>query len=475
MKNNKGFTLVELLAVIVILAIILAISIPAITKIVDSSKKAAFAESNKMVIRAVMLKASSDDTFNYASITAQNASEKLNIALDGFQTLTISKYGGSYYVISTGKDNFNGYTSYGTKDSLTVEKTQDAQIALPVPTTSTTDTCFTFVSGTITDYSDSCTRDVVIPGTINEVAVTAIGDNAFVSTLPITSVYIPYGITSIGDNAFLNNNISSLFIPGSVKLIEMGAFAGVPLTSLVLSEGLETIGNSVFNGSTLDSLVLPTTITSLGCGMFNSIKNFTMLENTISSNYCPYINGSVDNAILPGTFKTISGGFLAGKGLKTLILNEGIETISSGAFSGNLLTTLDIPSSMRTIDGGAFGSNKLTTVNFANGIITIDGGAFSNNLITSLTIPASVKTIDDGAFGSNKIGSIIVPSTVTTLGWGAFETNLLTSITMQGSSTVVDPDVIDENNYAFQEAYIAGGAGTYIGTQTGTTWIKQQN
>jgi type IV pilus assembly protein PilA len=38
MKKNKGFTLVELLAVIVILAIILAIAIPGIGLIINNSK-----------------------------------------------------------------------------------------------------------------------------------------------------------------------------------------------------------------------------------------------------------------------------------------------------------------------------------------------------------------------------------------------------------------------------------------------------
>ena len=39
MKNNKGFTLVELLTVIVILAIILAIAVPGISKILEGQRK----------------------------------------------------------------------------------------------------------------------------------------------------------------------------------------------------------------------------------------------------------------------------------------------------------------------------------------------------------------------------------------------------------------------------------------------------
>ena len=53
MKNNKGFTLVELLTVIVILAIILAIAVPGISKILEGSKKSAFEADAKMLITGI--------------------------------------------------------------------------------------------------------------------------------------------------------------------------------------------------------------------------------------------------------------------------------------------------------------------------------------------------------------------------------------------------------------------------------------
>lgn len=56
MKNNKGFTLVELLAVIVILAIILAIAVPGISKIIEGSKKGAFEADAKMLITGINYK-----------------------------------------------------------------------------------------------------------------------------------------------------------------------------------------------------------------------------------------------------------------------------------------------------------------------------------------------------------------------------------------------------------------------------------
>ena len=49
MKKKNGFTLVELLAVIVILAIILVIAVPQIMDTIDSARKASLESSVKMV------------------------------------------------------------------------------------------------------------------------------------------------------------------------------------------------------------------------------------------------------------------------------------------------------------------------------------------------------------------------------------------------------------------------------------------
>ncbi len=61
-KNQKGFTLVELLAVIVILGIIAAIAIPSIGAIIDNSKKDAHIANAEMLVSAARLAIASNDT-----------------------------------------------------------------------------------------------------------------------------------------------------------------------------------------------------------------------------------------------------------------------------------------------------------------------------------------------------------------------------------------------------------------------------
>jgi type IV pilus assembly protein PilA len=53
LKSKKGFTLVELLAVIVILAIILAIAVPGISGIINSARRSAFESDVKMIITGI--------------------------------------------------------------------------------------------------------------------------------------------------------------------------------------------------------------------------------------------------------------------------------------------------------------------------------------------------------------------------------------------------------------------------------------
>lgn len=62
LKNQKGLTLVELLAVIVILGIIAAIAVPSIGNIIDNSKKDAhIANAQQLVSSARLAVAANDD------------------------------------------------------------------------------------------------------------------------------------------------------------------------------------------------------------------------------------------------------------------------------------------------------------------------------------------------------------------------------------------------------------------------------
>ena len=91
MKLNKsGFTLVELLAVIVILATIVMIAAPSVTNYLESSRKKAYVLNARQVIEAV-----GNDVLMNGSKTAYNM-EDINKLLDSKHRLVTSPYGQNY-------------------------------------------------------------------------------------------------------------------------------------------------------------------------------------------------------------------------------------------------------------------------------------------------------------------------------------------------------------------------------------------
>lgn len=60
MKNKKGFTLVELLAVIVILAVLVLLAVPSVLKMMDGAKENAFEIEAENIINGAKLKYADD-------------------------------------------------------------------------------------------------------------------------------------------------------------------------------------------------------------------------------------------------------------------------------------------------------------------------------------------------------------------------------------------------------------------------------
>ena len=118
MKKKNGFTLVELLAVIVILAIILVIAVPKITDTIKNSKKASFESSAKTIAaQAEKKKMEKEILEDTGSI---NCSDVVKLNDTDYDSCSITFDGNTAKVSLVGKGKFEGLQIInGTKDNAT--------------------------------------------------------------------------------------------------------------------------------------------------------------------------------------------------------------------------------------------------------------------------------------------------------------------------------------------------------------------
>ena len=119
MKNKgRGFTLVELLAVIVILAIILVIAVPKITDTIKNSKKASFESSAKTIAAQAEKKKMEKEILEDAG--SINCSDVVKLNDTDYGNCSITFDGNTAKVTLVGKGKFEGLKiTNGTKDSAT--------------------------------------------------------------------------------------------------------------------------------------------------------------------------------------------------------------------------------------------------------------------------------------------------------------------------------------------------------------------
>ena len=234
MKKIKGFTLVELLAVIVILAIILVIAVPKITDTIKNSKIASFESSAKTIAAQAEKKKMEKEILEDTSSISCSDIVKLNDSDYGLCTITFD--GNKAKVSITGKGKFDGLK--------VVNATKDSAVAVENKIEYTDPNCFVVSNGVITDYknpttalntimdalvekvyakpsistdrtydSDKCPRDVVIPEKINGVTITGIGHHAFAMD-DIHTLDIPSTVANLKDAIFKygesNKNLTTI-------------------------------------------------------------------------------------------------------------------------------------------------------------------------------------------------------------------------------------------------------------------------
>ena len=115
--KKRGFTLVELLAVIVVIGVILVIVVPRVLKNIDEEKKSAFISSAKALIRKVEYDYMDKEDFDYVSLKTFNIND-ISMSNYDIDNSTIKMKDGDIYIKLIGKEKFEGYKCIGTINNL---------------------------------------------------------------------------------------------------------------------------------------------------------------------------------------------------------------------------------------------------------------------------------------------------------------------------------------------------------------------
>ena len=126
-EKKNAFTLIELLAVIVILAVILVISIPRILNVIEESKKDSIKSSARMIINSAEKKNMIDKVNGSTEeVTCDNS---VKLSKEDYESckITIDEEGKATIDL-VGKGKFDGYKCIGTNDNLNCTKTESLKL-----------------------------------------------------------------------------------------------------------------------------------------------------------------------------------------------------------------------------------------------------------------------------------------------------------------------------------------------------------
>ena len=343
-KVKKGFTLVELLAVIVILAIILVIAVPQIMSVIESARKGSIESTAKLIVEGAEREYTNRKILG--KTTNVKCADVVNLNDNDYGTCIITfDSTGKATVKVTGKGKFEGYTCNGNSTNMECTKKD---------TTPTNASYFSYseVDGgiTITGYNIEGGTDVVIPSEINGKKVVAIADYAFMIEDENPSISMN-NTKKISPSYLYNNNNGKI-----VAKLASVAYKGLEITSVIIPTTVLSIGNSAFADNKLTQVTIPSSVTSIG-------------------NYA-FDNNQLTEVTIPSSVTSIGNFAFRSNSLTEVTIPNGISTIKEGTFAFNELTSIVIPSSVTSIGNSAFAANKLTEVTIPSGVENIGIGAF---------------------------------------------------------------------------------------------------
>jgi hypothetical protein len=286
------------------------------------------------------------------------------------------------------------------------------------------------VSVTVTGYSGPG-GDVTIPDTVNDLTVTAIGNNALWFNSNITGITITNNGISIGSQAFLRSYVLTNAVLGA-GVTNIGAQAFAYINSLLnisvdpLNPYYSSLGGVLFDSS-------QTTLIQCPAGMTGS---YTVPATvTCIGSHAFYYCLSITSVALPQSVTNIQDNGFNDCGMTNIVLGTNVVAIGDNAFWQSGLNNVSLPASVTNIG--------LTPFRYCGGLpaITVDPLNPAYSSLDGVLMDAGRTTVIECPGG--KPGTFVTPATVTNIGQFAFfGCNKLTNI-------VISDGLISVSDYAF--------------------------
>ena len=369
MKKKKGFTLVELLAVIVILAVILIIAMPKISDVIKNSKESSLETTAKLIASQAEKKYTENQVLDGSSTIKCSDVAKISNADYESCNITFDSKGNAKVTI-VGKGKFEGLQVVdGTKDSA------KASVKKDVVETAAKYFSYEEVEGgiSITGYQ---------VGTVSNVEVK--DANMCKSYLQSKFEFTEGQATTL---CTTNQAVDGVTLQQAVS------------KGYILSSDYETAGLKVTyeNGGGTD-VVIPSqidgkTVVAIGEGAFTTrgvIPTLTAYNNDYKVGL---LSNNSNNKYEIKQLAIGGGTHTAGLGITSVVIPNTVIEIGKGSFYDNKLTNVIIPGSVTSIGDAAFANNQITSITFPDTPITVDCYAFDGNPIMedqSYSFPSNV-------------------------------------------------------------------------------------
>ncbi len=305
---------------------------------------------------------------------------------------------------------------------------------------------------TITGYIGA-DGDVIIPNEINGLAVSNIGNQAFVGRTNLTSILIPTGITNLGAYAFQScTALANVTIPESVTTIGQSPFSGCTGLKTILVEAgnsnYSSLDGVLFNkdqrtliqcpGGKTASYTIPTNVISIEANAFSYCANLVniTIPNTVTNIGNSAFNSCTNLASIyfEGNAPTFAPDDLFSNASHATVYYHPGMTGWLSTFAGRPAMQLigpndgDFPWQQIGTTIHIVGYNgprgTVTIPNEINGlpVTSIEASAFYGNTnLMVVTIPNGVTNIGPRAFfGCYNLMSVAIPRSVVTIGYSQF-------------------------------------------------------